>query len=215
MNFKHIILATVITCSSYPLFAAAIEVTSSDSNITLQVSTYINQSWDTLTRQYADMLPAKTDSTLPTIKTLVYISNDEDLNKIKADLDKECSAEVAKNIEVKYLPKDISVIKEHGLLYLPYPYVVPGGRFNEMYGWDSYFIELGLLKDNRISMEKNMVDNLIYQVTHYGTILNANRTYYIERSHPPLLTEMVLAYYEKTKFLCGTLFCKQIASTCF
>lgn len=65
----------------------------------------------------------------------------------------------------KYLPRDISTIKQHGLLYLPHPYIV-GGRFNEMYGWDSYFIELGLIEHNRLTMARHMIDNLIYEIDH-------------------------------------------------
>lgn len=73
------------------------------------------------------------------------------------------------------------------------PYVVPGGRFNEMYGWDSYFITLGLLKDGRTGLARSMVDNFVYQITRYGKILNANRTYYLTRSQPPFLTSMIRA----------------------
>jgi alpha,alpha-trehalase len=76
------------------------------------------------------------------------------------------------------------------------PFVVPGGRFNEMYGWDSYFITLGLLNDKRIELAKGMVDNFVYEITHYGAILNANRTYYLTRSQPPFLTSMALAVYK-------------------
>ncbi len=72
------------------------------------------------------------------------------------------------------------------------PFVVPGGRFNEMYGWDSYFIVLGLLHDGRISLAKSIVENFIYEITHYGAILNANRSYYLTRSQPPFLTSMGL-----------------------
>ena len=54
---------------------------------------------------------------------------------------------------------DISKIPTEGLLYLDNPYVVPGGQFNEMYGWDSYFIILGLLRDHREKLAKGMVDN--------------------------------------------------------
>jgi alpha,alpha-trehalase len=75
------------------------------------------------------------------------------------------------------------------------PFVVPGGRFNEMYGWDSYFITLGLLQDGRISLAKSMVDNFIYEIENYGKILNANRSYYLTRSQPPLFTPMALAVY--------------------
>ncbi len=77
------------------------------------------------------------------------------------------------------------------------PFVVPGGRFNEMYGWDSYFIALGLLHDGRVELAKAMVDNFIYEITHYGAILNANRTYYLTRSQPPFFTSMALAVYQR------------------
>ena len=57
-----------------------------------------------------------------------------------------------------------------------------------MYGWDSYFEALGLLMDGRVDLAKAMVDNFVYQITHYRKILNANRTYYLTRSQPPFLT---------------------------
>lgn len=81
--------------------------------------------------------------------------------------------------------------------YNPLPFVVPGGRFNEMYGWDSYFINIGLLIDNRIKLARSMADNHLYQINHYGKILNANRTYYLTRSQPPFLTSMVSEVYAK------------------
>lgn len=77
------------------------------------------------------------------------------------------------------------------------PFVVPGGRFNEMYGWDSYFEALGLLEDGRLDLAKGMVDNFVYQIDHYGKILNANRTYYLTRSQPPFLTSMIRAVYDR------------------
>ena len=80
------------------------------------------------------------------------------------------------------------------------PYVVPGGRFNELYGWDSYFIVLGLLQDGRTDLARGMADNLLYEVQHYGKILrNANRTYYLTRSQPPFLTSIVRAVFESGK----------------
>jgi len=106
-------------------------------------------------------------------------------------------------VDVRNLPKRIKQLGDlspaqlpaPGLLYLPYPYVVPGGRFNEMYGWDSYFILLGELADNRIDLARNAVDNFLYELDHYGAILNANRTYYLTRSQPPFLSSMVLELY--------------------
>ncbi len=75
------------------------------------------------------------------------------------------------------------------------PFVVPGSRFNEMYGWDSYFITLGLLENGRVSLAKSMVDNFIYEIDNYGKILNANRIYYLTRSQPPFFTSMAMAVY--------------------
>ena len=77
------------------------------------------------------------------------------------------------------------------------PFVVPGGRFNEMYGWDSYFIVLGLLNDGLVDLARSMVDNLVYEINNYGAILNANRTYYLTRSQPPFLTSMALAVFHR------------------
>ena len=76
------------------------------------------------------------------------------------------------------------------------PLIVPGGRFNEMYGWDSYFHVLGLLEDHRIDLAKALTENLVYELAHYGKILNGNRTYYLTRSQPPFLTSMGLTVYE-------------------
>ena len=79
------------------------------------------------------------------------------------------------------------------------PFVVPGGRFNEMYGWDSYFEALGLIIDGRISLAQGMVDNFVYQIEHYGKILNANRSYYLSRSQPPFLSDMIIQVYKALK----------------
>jgi alpha,alpha-trehalase len=73
------------------------------------------------------------------------------------------------------------------------PYVVPGGRFNELYCWDSYFITLGLLQDGRNDLARGMADNLLYEVRYYGKVPNANRTYYLTRSQPPFLTSIIRA----------------------
>ncbi len=67
-----------------------------------------------------------------------------------------------------------------------------------MYGWDSYFIQLGLLRDGELTLAKDMADNFLYQVENYGKVLNANRTYYLTRSQPPFLTQMVLGVFNKT-----------------
>ncbi|KAF4455682.1 Neutral trehalase [Fusarium austroafricanum] len=79
------------------------------------------------------------------------------------------------------------------------PFVVPGGRFNELYGWDSYMASLGLLINDRVDLAKSMVINFCFCIEHYGKILNATRSYYLCRSQPPFLTDMALRVYEKIK----------------
>ncbi|KAH6665892.1 neutral trehalase [Plectosphaerella plurivora] len=79
------------------------------------------------------------------------------------------------------------------------PFVVPGGRFNELYGWDSYMTALGLLVNDKAHLAKSMVLNFCFCIQHYGKILNATRSYYLCRSQPPFLTDMALRVYEKIK----------------
>ncbi|KAG9289416.1 hypothetical protein G9A89_007977 [Geosiphon pyriformis] len=121
------------------------------------------------------------------------------------------------NLQVEMLPQDISpeyvksINDRPGILSLAMrkyvddqgnttlrgvPFVVPGGRFNEMYGWDSYFETLGLALDGKIEVARGMVDNFTYEIKHYGKILNANRSYYLTRSQPPFLTDMAIRVYE-------------------
>ncbi len=131
-----------------------------------------------------------------------------------------------------------SLYNNIGLLYLPNPYVVPGDTFNEMYGWDSFFIVEGLLasvdyvmanptsrvwspaKESFFSLSANagdanyyqsfaerlfqtakgMVDNHVFEIENYGGfVLNANRTYYLTRSQPPLLTREAIAVLDRAR----------------
>ncbi|MDB5177036.1 MAG: putative periplasmic trehalase [Candidatus Saccharibacteria bacterium] len=77
------------------------------------------------------------------------------------------------------------------LIALPYPYVVPGGRFSEQYYWDSYFTMLGLAADHRWDMIEYMIKNATYMIRKFGFIPTANRTYYLSRSQPPVFSHMV------------------------
>ena len=77
------------------------------------------------------------------------------------------------------------------LIPLPYPYIVPGGRFGEIYYWDSYFTMLGLKVSGRTDMIQNMVDNFSYLIDQFGYIPNGNRKYFIGRSQPPFFSHMV------------------------
>src|SRR5687768_1081907 len=84
------------------------------------------------------------------------------------------------------------------LIPLPYPYVVPGGRFREVYYWDSYFTMLGLIASGRADLVKTMLDNFAYLVRTVGHIPNANRSYYLSRSQPPYFAAMVGLYATST-----------------
>ncbi len=77
------------------------------------------------------------------------------------------------------------------LIPLPHPYIVPGGRFGEVYYWDSYFTMLGLATAGKVDMLENMVANFAHLINTQGFIPNGNRTYYLGRSQPPFFSLMV------------------------
>jgi len=90
------------------------------------------------------------------------------------------------------LQRHTTTVDPHGsLLPLPHPYVVPGGRFREVYYWDSYFTLLGLASSQRWQQVRDMVDNFAWQLDQYGHIPNGNRSYYLSRSQPPFFSLMV------------------------
>jgi alpha,alpha-trehalase len=172
-----------------------------DSAATLQ---YIHAAWATLTRSTSDcdsLTDTKTDTNIDAKASAAGVLYMPAEVSAPADV---TAAEQKCHIKVMALPKRIEKLGDvmpqslpaQGLLYLPHPYVVPGGRFNEMYGWDSFFILLGLEADHREALAKGIVDNFLFEVEHYGSVLNANRTYYLTRSQPPFLTSMIRAVYE-------------------
>lgn len=74
---------------------------------------------------------------------------------------------------------------------LPHPYVVPGGRFREIFYWDSYFTMLGLQESARVDLIRGMLDNFAFLIDTFGFIPNGNRTYFLSRSQPPYFALMV------------------------
>ena len=158
---------------------------------------YISVGWDDLTRTMTrceSLTDIKTDE-----EPVLFLPADFASPPALSELRKHCT------VRVEYLPSRIASLGElgkigtNGLLYLENPYVVPGGQFNEMYGWDSYFIIRGLLRDHHQDLAKGMVENFFFEIEHYGGVLNANRTYYLTRSQPPFLSSMVLAVYDAEK----------------
>jgi alpha,alpha-trehalase len=163
---------------------------------------FIKESWPLLSRGLADLPQAARDEKVPHAAGtpwIVYLPPDEDPAAVEAVLAPLLPASRLGEVALRPLPRPSSgPVTPPGLLYLPRPYVVPGGRFNEMYGWDSAFIVLGLLRDGEVARARDVVDDFLYEVRRYGGVLNANRSYYLSRSQPPLLSEMVLAVYRAT-----------------
>ena len=160
---------------------------------------YISAGWDNLTRSMTDC--ASVVDPKMKVNPVIYFPAGFAAPPAVEKLRTAC------NVDIEHLPKpihqlgeiDTNAIHPHGLLYLENKYVVPGGRFNEMYGWDSYFIIVGLLRDGRTDLARGMVENFFFEIENYGALLNANRTYYLTRSQPPFLSSMVLAVYDAEK----------------
>ncbi|GAB2575289.1 trehalase [Dyella jejuensis] len=180
-------------CLALLLSAALVATAATTQPDPAKTRAYIDQAWNTLTRSMDDCASLRD----PKIKArpVLYVPTPFTTPPELAQAEKRC------NIDVHALPRTIDQLGDvdatklpvQGLLYLPHPYVVPGGFFNEMYGWDSYFIVLGLVADHRTELARDMVDNALFEVQHYGGVLNANRTYYLSRSQPPFLTAMMVA----------------------
>lgn len=166
------------------------------------VLNYIQAQWNNLrvtNSQLLDVLKDPKVNQPPGTPWRLYISAKENPQQVWMELQKALPPQSLQQIQLATLPPPGQRNNlPPGLLYLPHPYVVPGGRFKEMYGWDSYFIQLGLLKDGHLQTAKDMTDNHLYEINQYGTILNANRSYFINRSQPPFITQMVLNVYNKT-----------------
>lgn len=161
---------------------------------------YISQGWDVLTRSTKNCAGVADPKLISS--SIVYLPADFAVPPDMAKLAEDCKVRVLPLPSVIKGPGERGIHGEidlPGLLYLENPYVVPGGRFNEMYGWDSYFIIRGLLRDGRVELARGMVENFFFEIEHYGAVLNANRTYYLTRSQPPFLSSMVQAVYEAEK----------------
>ncbi len=191
-------LVIVVLCLSATGHAFAAPANATESQGLKPILTYISTAWDTLTRSMTDCASVVD----PKIKVppVLYLPKDFAEPAAVQKLAADC------NVRVEHLPVEIhrlgeidtSKIQPHGLLYLENKYVVPGGRFNEMYGWDSYFIIRGLLRAGRVDLARGMVDNFFFEIEHYGAMLNANRTYYLTRSQPPFLSSMFVDVYRAT-----------------
>lgn len=110
------------------------------------------------------------------------------------DFKSDTSRPVNEHIEILWdiLKREADeTVEGSSLIPLPNPYIVPGGRFNEIYYWDSYFTMLGLQVSGKIEVIENMVDNFSWLIENVGFIPNGNRTYFMGRSQPPFYALMV------------------------
>ncbi len=156
-----------------------------------------NRCWEGLTRKI-DSPEMLFDPKMPGPPRLYVPENDKLAQAYYQDfvkLPQQITPEFVKSLNDKPGLLSLAIDEKEG----PLPYVVPGGRFNEMYGWDSYFIALGLLHDQKIHLAKCMLNHQVYQIRFYGKVLNANRSYYLTRSQPPFLTRFLKAILKQSQ----------------
>jgi alpha,alpha-trehalase len=192
----------MIACACLAVTLAVIPArpdTKADLHGLAPIRAYISTGWDTLTRSMNEC------STVVDPKfaanSVMYLPADFHEPAALTALQKQCKFEVKHLPAVIHHPGEVDAdsLNPPGLLYLENKYVVPGGRFNEMYGWDSYFIIRGLVRDGRLDLARGMVENFFFEIEHYGNVLNANRSYYLSRSQPPFLTSMIFSVYDSEK----------------
>ncbi len=197
-------------------------------NDTLQqsepVKEYVEAMWPKLQRTMVTLyLGGCTDPKVPKPRDncyRLYISEKEDMKRVEMEMEeaRKIALQLIESGEAK-LPDGeefptINVVRlppqsewsnipfdEHGLLYVPHPYIVPGVRYNELYNWDAAFIARALTDDGKLDEARGLIDDLLYEVEHYGTVLCGNRTYYLRsdksRSQPPLVTEKIVEIFDR------------------
>lgn len=135
-----------------------------------------------------DWLPTDFQEVPPIVKdmpsTYHYRTWTYDLNQLWKVLGRNISTEVVAHPE-----KHSFVPRKHAMM-------VPGGRFRESYYWDSWWIVRGLLVCDMYNTSRDVIENLLDDVDNFGFVPNGGRIYYLDRSQPPLLSEMVLTYYD-------------------
>lgn len=159
----------------------------------------LDQGWDGLVRRSdravdlkkaAQVMPVKD----PEGRARVYVPvrDRQALKKLRAEARRVGELELVP----LHKPRDAgdwrALMRAPGMLYLPRPYVVPGGRFMQMFGWDSYFNSRGALASGRPELARDMLENQLYQVEHYGKIPNSNLSYHLSRTQPPLMPRLAL-----------------------
>jgi len=163
-------------------------VQESFSNITdktdlIQLQQFLTDNFDEVGSDLIDYIPTDLQDH-PSF--LDYIESDEyrewatELNQKWGSMGKQLASDVAANPQ------------RHSFVSIAYPMIVPGGRFRESYYWDSWWILKGLLVCDMAESAMNVVNILLDQVAEFGYVPNGGRIYYLDRSQPPVLSEMIL-----------------------
>lgn len=128
-----------------------------------------------------------------------FVLENFDFLGAKISIERKDQLPIEQHIEKLWDELTRTAYEEKGtLLKLPKPYVVPGGRFNEFFYWDSYFIMLGLQVSGRTEMMENIIENCSYLIQNVGFVPNASRTHFLSRSQPPYFSLMLDLLFETT-----------------
>lgn len=134
------------------------------------------------------------EKALPDFDIAAFVHSHFNLpEKIASNFIADQTSTVEQHIEQLWpvLLRQPDAMQEGTLLALPHDYIVPGGRFGEIYYWDSYFTMLGLKVAGKVDLIEHMIQNFAYLIQTIGYIPNGNRIYYIGRSQPPFFSLMV------------------------
>lgn len=156
-------------------------------------------------KAFADLIPKKRAKQL--LREYTFAKTDPDFNlhefvrshfyelstvQQKAEFIADPSQPIEQHISRLWTDLERRNRRDRGsLIALPYSYIVPGGRFDEQYYWDSYFIMLGLATEGKWDVIEGMIKNFAYMLRKFGFIPTANRTYFLSRSQPPFFSQMV------------------------
>lgn len=154
-------------------------------------------------KTFVDLVPRRSSPTILKAYDAERKSPDFDLkdfvgrnfyNLEKPSRERPTDETLSASEHISELWKDLMVtnrLDRGSLLALPYEYIVPGGRFQEQFYWDSYFIMLGLATENKWRLIEGMMKNYTYMIRRFGLIPTANRSYFLTRSQPPFFSHMV------------------------
>lgn len=158
----------------------------------IDIYNFVNNTFDPAGAEFEDWLPSdwkESPKFLNDIHDPDFRDWGSKLNQIWKVLGRKMKNDVKENPD------------RYSIIWVPYPAIVPGGRFREFYYWDSYWIIKGLLLSEMTDTARGMLDNFLYIVDQYGFIPNGGRIYYSKRSQPPLLIPSIKVYYDHTEDL--------------